>query len=60
MREVNFDLDILGLTLTNSKVFKTSLLQRGWILFYSGVANNERPRAGVKILVALFCLYIGV
>ena len=31
---------------------RTSLLERGWILFHSGVAHGERCRAGVGILIA--------
>ncbi|TWW61044.1 hypothetical protein D4764_05G0011340 [Takifugu flavidus] len=47
-----FRLDIVGLTLTHSKGSGTSLLERGWTLYHSGVANGERRRAGVAILVA--------
>ncbi len=53
MREVEkFRLDIVGLTSTHSKGSGTSLLERGWTLFHSGVATAERRRAGVAILIA--------
>ena len=53
VREVEkFRLDIVGLTSTHSKDSGTTLLERGWTLFHSGVANGERRRAGVAILVA--------
>ena len=53
MREVKkFRLDIVGLTSTHSKGSGTSLLERGWTLFHSGVATGERRRAGVAILIA--------
>ncbi|TWW73457.1 hypothetical protein D4764_15G0008510 [Takifugu flavidus] len=35
-----------------SKGFGTSLLKRGWTLYHSGVADGERRKAGVAILVA--------
>ncbi|KAK0155246.1 Craniofacial development protein 2 [Merluccius polli] len=47
-----FRLDIVGLTSTHSKGSGTSLLERGWTLFHSGVATGERRRAGVAILIA--------
>ncbi|TWW66954.1 hypothetical protein D4764_20G0009860 [Takifugu flavidus] len=47
-----FRLDIVGLTSTHSKGSGTSLLKRGWTLYHSGVADGERRRAGVAILVA--------
>ena len=47
-----FRLDIVGLTSTHSKGSGTSLLERGWTLFHSGVANGERRRAGLAILIA--------
>ncbi|TWW64123.1 hypothetical protein D4764_03G0011310 [Takifugu flavidus] len=54
VREVEkFPLDIVGLTLTHSKGSGTSLLKRGWTLYHSGVADGERRRAGVAIIVAL-------
>ena len=53
VREVEkFRLDIVCLTSTPSKGSGTSLLERGWILFHSGVATGERRRAGVAILIA--------
>ncbi|TWW77420.1 hypothetical protein D4764_12G0008100 [Takifugu flavidus] len=47
-----FRLDIVGFTSMHSKGSGTSLLERGWTLYHSGVANGERRRAGVAILVA--------
>ena len=47
-----FRLDIVGLTSTHSLGPGTSPLERGWILFHSGVARGERRRAGVGILIA--------
>ncbi|TWW62565.1 hypothetical protein D4764_04G0012120 [Takifugu flavidus] len=47
-----FRLDIVGLTSTHNKGSGTSLLERGWTLYHSGVADGERQRAGVAILVA--------
>ena len=53
VREVEkFRLDIVGLTSTHSKGSGTSLLERGWTLFHSGVATGERRRAGMAILIA--------
>ncbi|TWW53161.1 Nucleotide-binding oligomerization domain-containing protein 2 [Takifugu flavidus] len=53
VREVEkFRIDIVGLTSTHSKGSGTSLLERGWTLYHSGVADGERRRAGVAILVA--------
>nr|XP_057925644.1 craniofacial development protein 2-like [Doryrhamphus excisus] len=53
VREVEiFRLDIVGLTLTHSLGSGTKLLERGWTLFYSGVAAGERRRAGVGLLIA--------
>ncbi|TWW76582.1 hypothetical protein D4764_13G0012440 [Takifugu flavidus] len=53
VREVEkFRLDIVGLTSTHSKGSGTSLLERGWTLYHSGVADVERQRAGVAILVS--------
>ncbi|TWW77601.1 hypothetical protein D4764_12G0009910 [Takifugu flavidus] len=52
VREVEkFRLDIVGLTSTY-RGSGTSLLERGWTLYHSGVADGERRRAGVAILVA--------
>ncbi|TWW74392.1 hypothetical protein D4764_14G0003950 [Takifugu flavidus] len=42
----------VGLTSTHGKGSGTSLLERGWTLYHSGVADGERRRAGVAILVA--------
>ena len=53
VREVEkFWLDIVSLTSTHSKGSGTSLLERGWTLFHSGVATGERCRAGVAIFIA--------
>ncbi|TWW71634.1 EARP-interacting protein [Takifugu flavidus] len=53
VREVEkFRLDIVGLTSTHSKGSGTSLLEGGWTLYHSGVADGERRQAGVAILVA--------
>ena len=53
VREVEkFRLDIVGLASTHSSGSGTSLLERGWTLFHSGVALCERRRAGVGILVS--------
>ncbi|TWW80607.1 R2 Retrovirus-related Pol polyprotein from type I retrotransposable element [Takifugu flavidus] len=47
VREVEkFRLDIVGLTSTHGKGSGTSLLERGWTLYHSGVADGERRRAG--------------
>ena len=53
MREVErYRLEIVGLTSTHSLGSGTQLLERGWTLFYSGVARGERRRAGVGLLIA--------
>ena len=53
MREAErFRLDIVGLTSTHSLGSGTSILEKGWTLFHSGVAHGERRRAGVGILIA--------
>ncbi|KAM4567520.1 craniofacial development protein 2-like isoform 1-T2 [Fundulus diaphanus] len=53
VREIErFRLEIVGLTSTHSSGSGTSLLERGWTFFHSGVAPGERRRAGVGILVA--------
>ena len=53
VREVEkFQLDIVGLTSTHSKGSGTSLLERGWTVFHSGVATGKRRQAGVAILIA--------
>ena len=51
MREVErYQLDLVGLTSTHSLGSGTVLLDRGWTLFFSGVAQGARRRAGVGIL----------
>ena len=45
-----YQLVIVGLTSTNSIGSGTKLLEKGWTLSYSGVAHEERCRAGVEIL----------
>ncbi|GAA6079479.1 uncharacterized protein LOC115409932, partial [Tachysurus ichikawai] len=53
VREVErYRLDIVGLTSTHSLGSGTQLLERGWTLYYSGVAHGERRRAGVGLLIA--------
>ena len=53
VREVErYRLEIVGLTSTHSLGSGTQLLERGWTLFYSGVARSERRRAGVGLLIA--------
>ncbi|GAA6106566.1 receptor-type tyrosine-protein phosphatase F-like, partial [Tachysurus ichikawai] len=53
VREVErYRLDIVGLTSTYSLGSGTQLLERGWTLYYSGVAHGERRRAGVGLLIA--------
>uniref|UniRef100_A0A7N8XDS0 Endonuclease/exonuclease/phosphatase domain-containing protein n=1 Tax=Mastacembelus armatus TaxID=205130 RepID=A0A7N8XDS0_9TELE len=53
VREVErYRLEIVGLTSTHSLGSGTQLLERGWTLFYSGVARGERRRAGVGLLIA--------
>ncbi|TWW56339.1 Plexin-A1 Semaphorin receptor NOV, partial [Takifugu flavidus] len=37
-----FRLDIIGLTSTHSKGSGTSLLEKGWTLYHSGITNGER------------------
>ena len=66
VREVEkFRLDIVGLTSTHSKGSGTSLLERGWTLFHSGVATGERLGAcmlgftPVDERVASLCLRVG-
>ncbi|KAI3371929.1 hypothetical protein L3Q82_006801 [Scortum barcoo] len=44
--------EIVGLTSTHSLGSGTQLLERGWTLHYSGVAQGERRRAGVGLLIA--------
>ncbi|KAI3357796.1 hypothetical protein L3Q82_016188 [Scortum barcoo] len=56
VREVErYRLEIVGLTSTHSLGSEgsgTQLLERGWTLHYSGVAQGERRRAGVGLLIA--------
>ncbi|KAI3354597.1 hypothetical protein L3Q82_019098 [Scortum barcoo] len=54
MREVErYRLEIVvGLTSTHSLGSGTQLLERGWTLHYSGVAQGEQRRAGVGLLIA--------
>ncbi len=53
MREVErYQLEIVRLTSTHSLGSGTQLLEKGWTLFYSGVAHGERRRAGVGLLIA--------
>uniref|UniRef100_A0AAR2JPA7 Endonuclease/exonuclease/phosphatase domain-containing protein n=1 Tax=Pygocentrus nattereri TaxID=42514 RepID=A0AAR2JPA7_PYGNA len=53
VREVErYRLDIVGLTSTHSLGSGSNLLERGWTLFFSGVAHGERRRAGVGFLIA--------
>ena len=48
----SFLLDIFGLTSTHGLDSGTSPLERGWTLFHSGVAHDERRTAAVCILIA--------
>ncbi|KAI3352245.1 hypothetical protein L3Q82_005218 [Scortum barcoo] len=53
VREVErYRLEIVGLTSTHSLGSGTQLLERGWTLHYSGVAQGERRRAGVGLIIA--------
>ena len=53
MREVEkFQLDRVSLTSMHGKGPGTGLLQRGWTLFHSGVADSDRWREGVAIHLA--------
>ena len=62
-----FRLNIVGLTSAHGKGSGTSLLERGWTCFYSGVADSERRQTGVAILFApqfiacmlKSCMYLG-
>ncbi|KAK5902677.1 hypothetical protein CesoFtcFv8_007911 [Champsocephalus esox] len=52
-REVErYQLDLVGLTSTHSVGSGTLLLDRGWTLFFSGVAQGVRRQAGVGILTS--------
>ena len=51
VREVErFQLDMVGFTSTHSTGSGTKLLERGWTLSFSGVAQGVRCQAGVGIL----------
>ncbi|KAI3365773.1 hypothetical protein L3Q82_000772 [Scortum barcoo] len=53
VREVErYRLEIVGLTSTHGLGSGTQLLERGWTLHYSGVAQGEQRRAGVGLLIA--------
>ena len=53
MREVErYHLDMVGLTSTHSTGSGTKLLERGWTLHFSGVAQGVRRQAGVGILTS--------
>ena len=53
MREVErYQLDMVGLTSTHSTGSGTKLLERGWTLHFSGVAQGVRHQAGVGILTS--------
>ncbi|KAI3367660.1 hypothetical protein L3Q82_026213, partial [Scortum barcoo] len=54
VREVErYRLETVGLTSTHGLgSLGTQLLERGWTLHYSGVAQGERRRAGVGLLIA--------
>uniref|UniRef100_A0A3B5B7Z8 Ig-like domain-containing protein n=1 Tax=Stegastes partitus TaxID=144197 RepID=A0A3B5B7Z8_9TELE len=47
-----YQLDIVGLTSTHSLGSGTQLLERGWMLHFSGIARGERRWAGVGLLIA--------
>ena len=53
VREVErYRLEIVGLTSTHSLGSGTSLLERGWTLFYAGVVRGERQSASMDLLLA--------
>ncbi|KAK2823344.1 hypothetical protein Q7C36_019944 [Tachysurus vachellii] len=53
VREVErYRLDIVGLASMHGLGSGTQLLERGWALYYSGVARGERRQAGVGLLIA--------
>ena len=53
MREVeHYRLDLVGFTSTHSNGSGSKLLDRGWTLFFSGVAKGVRRQAGVGILTS--------
>ena len=47
-----YQLDLVGLTSTHSKGSGTKVLDKGWTLFFSGVAQGVRAQAGVGILTS--------
>ena len=47
-----YGLDLVGLTSTHSAGSGSKLLDRGWTLFFSGVAKGVRCQAGVGILTS--------
>ncbi|TWW69273.1 hypothetical protein D4764_18G0000790 [Takifugu flavidus] len=47
-----YRLDMVGFTSTHSVGSGTQVLEGGWTLFYAGVAQGERRRAGVGFLLA--------
>ncbi|XDV30634.1 hypothetical protein PO909_033504 [Leuciscus waleckii] len=49
---VTYRLEVVGITSTHGLGSGTTLLERGWTLYHSGVANSERRRAGVGLLIA--------
>ena len=53
VREVErYGLDLVGLTSTHSKGSGTKVLDKGYSLFFSGVAQGVRAQAGVGILTS--------
>jgi len=53
VREVEqYQLDRVGITSLHSTGSGTKLLEKGWTLFFSGVAHGERRRVGVGILTS--------
>ena len=53
VREVErYRLEIVRLTSTHSSGSGTSVLERGWTLFYAEVVPGERQRACVGLLIA--------
>ena len=47
-----YRLDLVGLTFTHSKGSGTQVLDKGYTLFFSGVAQGVRSQAGVGILTS--------